>query len=228
VKKISAIQYQTKDGRPITFKEIPFKEDTDQRGWVVHDIEAFINGELAGYIKCSYIPKEKWDNIYKNNIWKFRRVALGNYDIPDELIEKNNDEEIAKDHAKRYEYGNAEYFVQKEKEKAKKEYQMYYLYFVDKPIVDFIRTYEKFQRQHVALALHNYMNQWLQDNFGLHLWLSYCRTDKGKCFYDSNMIKVKQYKYRQKMIGGYRKTREYISKNKNWYKKAQSSGCFVI
>jgi len=213
-------QYQTKDGRPITFKELPFNEANDKRGWVVHKIEAYVNGEYAGYINLSYIPKEKWNDIYKGNIWRFRDLALGHSDVPDELLNAS-DEAIAKDHADKYGF-SSKYWMESEKEKATQEYKMYELYFVDKPIVDFIRTEEKFQRQRVSYALHQYANEWLKNNFGLHLWLSYCRTDNGKCFYDSKLLELKKYKYPQKMTDGYRRTREYVAENNSWYKIAKA------
>lgn len=238
-------QYKTKEDKEITFQELPFNENNDKRGWIVHRINAFINNEYAGYINLSYIPKEKWDSIYHGNIWKFRHIALGHYDIKDELIEKNDDQAIAEDHFQKYGHGgmskelydrmyhdpsktyeecmvddreNATYWMESEKEKALNEYKMFELYFVDKPIVDFIRTEEKFQRQHVALSLHQYANEWLQKNFGLHLWLSYCRTDMGKCFYDSKMLELKKYRYKTKMRGGYRQTREYMAFNLKTHK----------
>jgi len=247
--RIAQTTYSTKDGRPITFEALPFNENKDKRGWVVHKINAYINNEYAGYINLSYIPKGKWDSIYHGNIWKLRKLANGHYDIPDEIVESNDEKLITEDHYERYnrpmprehyekyprnfgqtyeEYveackESAVYWTQSEKEKAIHEYQMYELYFVDKPIVDFIRTEEKFQRQHVALALHNYANQWLKNNFGLHVWLSYCRTDMGKCFYDSKLLEIKQYKYKQKMTGGFRQKREYMAMRENWYKKASRS-----
>lgn len=215
--------YTTKDGRPITFKELPFNENVDERGWVVHKIEAYVGGELAGYIKLSYIPREKWDNIYHGNLWKFRKIAKGHRDVSDDLIEKNDDRAIAEDHKKDYPWSDGEYFVKHEKENAERQYRMYELYFVDKPIVDFIRTEDNFLRQHVALALHEYANQWLKDNFGLKVWMSYCRTNTGQCFYNADLLKLKKFKYREKMTGGFRQEREYMAgKYMNWYKKAQT------
>ena len=74
-KKSQTLEYTTKDGLPITFEDLPFNEE-NRRGWVFHKINATINGEQAGYIKLSYIPKEKWNSLYNDNIWKFRRLCL--------------------------------------------------------------------------------------------------------------------------------------------------------
>lgn len=52
----------SKDGEKITFD---FKEDAERenRGFTVHHITAYLNGEEAGYLKISYIPQEKWDEF---------------------------------------------------------------------------------------------------------------------------------------------------------------------
>jgi hypothetical protein len=53
----------TKDGRPLTFtlqKDI----EGENRGWQLDIITAFLDGEEAGYLKISYIPKHKFDAHY--------------------------------------------------------------------------------------------------------------------------------------------------------------------
>ena len=202
-------KYQTKDGRLITFQIEPLFESSDRRGWVVHKITAIVDNKEAGYIKLSYIPREKWDQTYQGNVWKFRRLALGHCDVSDELAERNNDEEIRKYFEENYNWRNSEYYTQREKEKAQKEMKLYEQYFVDKPIVDFISAEEEFRRQRVAYNLHIFASEWLK-TLGLKLWLSYCRTDLGKCFYDAKLLELKRYKYRNKMEGGFRRTREYV------------------
>ena len=114
-------KYQTKDGRLITFQIEPLFESSDRRGWVVHKITAIVDNKEAGYIKLSYIPREKWDQTYQGNVWKFRRLALGHCDVSDELAERNNDEEIRKYFEENYNWRNSEYYTQREKEKAQKE-----------------------------------------------------------------------------------------------------------
>lgn len=54
---------QTKDGRAIDllFFERDPTEQRDNFPWVIHRVEAHIDGELAGYLKISYIPKKnRW------------------------------------------------------------------------------------------------------------------------------------------------------------------------
>lgn len=217
--KIAINEYQTKNGKPITFEVQAFSETIDRRGWIVHKITALVDGKKAGYIKVSYIPRERWNNIYKNNVWKFRYIAMGNFDVPDNLIEKNDDTAIAIDHAKRYHafieeteediLKRGSWWMEREKKRAMREMKLYELYFVDKPVVDFIGTEEEFQRQRVAYNLHMYASEWL-GSFGLKLWLSYCRTDQGKCFYDAKLLKLKNYRYRNKMDSGFRQVREFV------------------
>ena len=203
--------YVTKDNREITFEAIPFNENKDKRGWVFHKIHAFVDGVPAGYIKLSYIPKEKWDSIYKS-VWTFRRLMHGNYVVPEEL-DLADDKTIQK-------YLKGKYTcpedVKSKREDLERVMPMYYRYYVDKPIVDFVRVEDKFRKLGVAKALHLYANEWLKQNFGLKLWLSYSRTDAGKSFYDNVSLPLKKYRYNEPM-GDFRKVREHLASNMNWY-----------
>ena len=104
-------QYQTKDGRSITFEELPFNETTDKRGWVFHRINAYVDGEVAGHITLSYIPRDRWESIYQGNIWKFKDLSLGGAHMPNELIDSGDGKAIAKYIDENYSYINGENWV---------------------------------------------------------------------------------------------------------------------
>lgn len=57
IKEALFLEYQTKEGQEIDLK---YDENVEPKlgPWVVHKIEASVNGKPAGYIKISYIPKE--------------------------------------------------------------------------------------------------------------------------------------------------------------------------
>lgn len=56
-------EFFTKEKQPIDFEiheQSPDRGDRTNRGWVVHKIEARIDGKTAGYIKISYIPDKNF------------------------------------------------------------------------------------------------------------------------------------------------------------------------
>jgi len=56
--KVSDIlEHKTRQGKEIKFKKTLDSED-ENRGFVVHQLDAFVDGVHAGYLKISYIPSE--------------------------------------------------------------------------------------------------------------------------------------------------------------------------
>lgn len=69
IKLIIEQEFFTKEEKPIEFdihEQSPDKNDQLGRGWVVHKIEAKVDGKPAGYIKISYIPHENFKEEYSN------------------------------------------------------------------------------------------------------------------------------------------------------------------
>ncbi len=58
------LEYMTKQGQEITFKYDDDSEGDDNRGWQIYRIDAFVNGEHAGYLKISNIPRERFERYY--------------------------------------------------------------------------------------------------------------------------------------------------------------------
>lgn len=54
----------TKGGREITFNRIEDSEGDKNRGWQVDKLIALIDDKEAGYIKMSYIPKNRFERYY--------------------------------------------------------------------------------------------------------------------------------------------------------------------
>lgn len=64
MKDIHLINRRLKDGREI---DLVFRWDIDGNdppGWTLHQIDAFCDGEEAGYLKISYKPKERFTDTY--------------------------------------------------------------------------------------------------------------------------------------------------------------------
>ena len=69
-------EYTTKHGEQITFKISQDIEGDDNRGWIVHQIDAYVKQNHAGYLKISYIPKDRFDNWYPS-IYNYLNQILG-------------------------------------------------------------------------------------------------------------------------------------------------------
>jgi hypothetical protein len=73
--------YKTKDGREITMKRIPDSEGDENRGWRVDEIEAYVDGKQAGYIKLSYIPHARFHKNYPT-VFNYADAFEGLYGAP--------------------------------------------------------------------------------------------------------------------------------------------------
>lgn len=71
----------TKQGERIQFKRFEDDEGDGNRGWQVDKIVAYVNGQPRGYIKASYIPKERWEKYY-HNIYNFVAQIVGSSVLP--------------------------------------------------------------------------------------------------------------------------------------------------
>ena len=58
------LEYMTKSGQEITFKYDDDSEGDNNRGWQIYKIDAFVNGEHAGYLKIENIPRERFERWY--------------------------------------------------------------------------------------------------------------------------------------------------------------------
>lgn len=151
----------TKSGRPIRFTFTWDHQDGIDSTFIVHLITAEVDGEEAGYLKISYVPKEKfsihtpdamhymgklrgWCGVQdafekKDKVALVKSVARYIHDSP---VFNASDKEIS---ANGQEWLNEK--IKEYKQKVNKKHGTIFKEFADyhlnKPKVDFIRVYEK-------------------------------------------------------------------------------------
>ena len=233
MKSREILEYSTKGGDEITTKRHEDVEGDNNRGWRVDKIAAYVDGDYAGYIKISYIPKERFIKYYptvlnymsqiggsggvlprgKNN-WHYRELSDeelkntvqnlsgqtkyhsiwnsgGKEGMPssrDELIYIIND--IIKNERKGQE--------------AQENFKKFAKYWIDKPIVDFIKVFKKdesrfdrstgdrtiknssrdYQRQRIGTALYLEAGEWLRER-GLKLYASGTQTKEAQAAWNN-------------------------------------------
>lgn len=152
-------EYRTKTGLPLDFSVNYDSEQNKNRGWVVDEYSASIKGSKVGYLKASYISKERFDEHYPGPFgmfyWldKIRGWSLGlrgRFDSEPQALDVTSEEfwKSFVTYADVWEYRNKPMPDIKERMKAirkvmrkyQKEFQQFYDFHVDKPLVDFIRT----------------------------------------------------------------------------------------
>ena len=96
-------EFFTKKNEPIEFKvhEVsPYEKDGLNRGWIVHLIEAFVDGQKAGYIKISYIPDDVFDREYPTVIQFLEKIHGKSLRLPKKIgfeINRSGKREYASD-----------------------------------------------------------------------------------------------------------------------------------
>lgn len=171
---------KTKSGDEITFK---VKENSEQinRGWVVHKITAFVNGEEAGFIKVSYIPSENMEKVFPT-LWDYLGGLRGYYEYKD-LHSKSLHDQITS--LLRYSYDRhplddmtddqleelRDELLHNAHRKFGREFEAFKDFHQDKPLVDFIEVHEDKKRQRVGTGLYIAAAQWLAKK-GMKLYAS--------------------------------------------------------
>lgn len=206
-------EYQTKNKQEIDIKYIVDSEGNKNRGWTVHKLEAFVDGKEVGYLKISYIPKERFKAHYphiinylgkiagqgefdriKNDEDLFRALQLRRY-IPLYPDEDSSNKELIKQGLKEV------------KNRYGKAFRQFKNFHVDKPLVDYIRVAsgspnslsapatESWRRQGIATALYYEGAKWLWKNYGFYLWASGVQSAEAKAAWqkmmkDGHVVKV--------------------------------------
>ena len=208
-------EYKTKSGDEITIK---VKENIDgdhNRGWIMDKFSAYVNGEYAGYLRVSYIPLERFKKHYPT-ILSFMTKIVGSSILPAGKGSKDYHDLDIKDlqeTVKNLSYHSSKYhgfwdglkpipdsreeliaiiddIIKKELKEEKEKLKQFYNFHVDKPMVDYIRVFDKgairsdditkekhkkaptsYQRQRIATALYLEVGEWFQKK-GLHLYAS--------------------------------------------------------
>ena len=186
--------YETKSGQPITFKV--YEKDPKDRGtmpaWVVHRVEAYVGGQEAGYLKISYIPKERWDKWFPT-VWDMKANKNGWHRDSDSLVDTfrmvlrytymHNFNKFESGEYKPTEKEMRDYLKKSEKPYLR-EYVTSKAFHVDKPMVDFIHVHDEFKRQGVATALYKYGARWLAKTKGMPLYASGLQQPAAKAAWD--------------------------------------------
>ena len=225
--RLFEFEYKTKSGKDITFTVSEDDEGDDNRGWIAHRIDAFIDGKPAGYIRTTYVDSERFKEWYPSLLHFMAHIQgkglpggtsnkaktpLEEMDdatlnqIMRELYKegyswtRNNFKEVYGDYkemdrptllktlktilAKDPEF--------KDKRKAFNDFKKY---FVDKPIVDYIKVYDSerfmgrsdhpdkgetdFRGQGISTSLYRKMAEFLKSK-GLRLYASKMQSPEAK------------------------------------------------
>ncbi len=189
----------------VKFNYIEDLEGDENRGWQVDKIEAYLNDKLVGYIKVSWIPRQRFDQHYKTIAQYVSKVA-GSVFLPYEYVNEPNYNNIPVDvlrsnlfSAASTVYGYVSYEQQQQFKKMSdeqviakyrqlekmlhkkygKRFDDFREYYVDKPIIDFIRVDDQYRRQGIGTALYRAAHEWLKQKH-LKLYASGIQTDEAK------------------------------------------------
>lgn len=181
----------TKGGKPIEFRRDSHFKEHDFFPYIVIQLTARVDGKRAAYMRISYIPRENWDKAYPhlldhvargypslrgwrhyskegmlaslrcvNNTWPFEPTAAQREDEAalDRLIERER-RILERKHLDKYH--EAEFF------------------YVDKPLVAFVRVEDAWQRQGIGTALYIEATRWMHER-GMLLHASDTQSDDAK------------------------------------------------
>lgn len=219
----------TKTGQKVNFKISQDSDPATKPAWRVDEISAFIDGERVGYIKLSWIPEERFKEIYPSIInWASeergyhfmkegerwpeaspqRKAEILNSVLDRMRIKISSKSKIGKeinDFREKYYKGwmtdvpkdipediSTKYLKALEKmalkSKVGEEFQRFKEFFVDKPIVDYIRVFDPmdtkgtgkdYRRQGIGRLLYRKAGEYL-DSLGLKLHASGLQSDEAK------------------------------------------------
>ncbi|MFA5489181.1 MAG: GNAT family N-acetyltransferase [Candidimonas sp.] len=179
------------------------------RGWIVHKIQAIVDGKEIGYLKISYIPKERFDNHYKSIPDYLDKIEgrpiypiNGKIEIIDNKIILNNAtfDEMKKIANNIYYHANEKWplkiptsrvrlldFIEENLEKLSKRWKNKFIDFknfhVDRPIIDYISVSKEYRRMGIGTSLYKKGAE-LMNSKGLKLYASGLQTDSAKATWE--------------------------------------------
>lgn len=204
-------EFTTKGNKPIEFKiheQSPRPQDNLGRGWIVHRIEAFIEGKEVGYINISYIPKTRFeyeyptllqylDKIEGRSAYPGKAYATDGVDYYSEIFDELPTEVQIHvlERMLHFNGGEQEHLDEKGLIKRKQElmkelnrkfgqkFADFKEFNMDKPLVDYIKVEDHAQRQRVGIALYEKAAKWLATK-GLNLHASGIQSDAAKASWE--------------------------------------------
>lgn len=206
--KLHTLYERSEQTPAVTFKYLDDVEGDKNRGFRVDEIKALVDGKEAGYLKVSYIPKDRFAAHYQNIFqWlsKMRGHSIFPYKyretcdwkkIPIDVLKQNlqhvhlvldggwNMEEFDRLRSLNDDEVIKEYerFEQLANKKYAKEFKEFKQYFVDKAYVDFIRVEKEFQRRGIGTALQRAGYEWMKKK-KIPLYASATQTDEAKALW---------------------------------------------
>lgn len=157
----------------LTFKVTEDSEGDENRGWRVDKLEALIDGVAVGYLKMSWIPKERFEREYPNLLQYLAKIngkskflpQYSPYDMNtqtgrikamlDDADWKERDSKNPRlDTMTPAEARTLEKRLLTRYASKYKEFLKFKSHWVDKPLVDYIRVKNEFQRQGIAIAMY--------------------------------------------------------------------------
>lgn len=218
----------------ITYKFVADIEGDKNRGWQVDEVKAFYDEKEVGYLKISYIPKERFERQYRS-IFDYLYKIEGKHLLPRGVDPKKVTAAELRPYlfALQYEaegwadgdwqkanerwtdqevmtyFYEVERVIYKHNEKRFKEFREFH---VDKPLVDFIRVQPEYQRKGVASLLYKLGAKWMASR-GMKLFASGLQSDQAKAAWSKLSVdgKVKVHRGR---YGGKRMQRRFYAVDK--------------
>ena len=157
----------TKDGQEIEFEFIendPEDKKSVNVGWVVHRLNALVGGENVGVLKISYIPLERFYEIFPT-IWHFMGLIKGWAGLRDILKSgEYKDPEILWKIAAPYigilnpkkDYSLEQKLkdLKRTEDRYSEKFRLFKRHWVNKPMVDYIKVEEPWNRKGVGQSLY--------------------------------------------------------------------------
>lgn len=179
-------EFKTKQGDQISLSVSEDHEGDNNRGWTVHRVEAKLGNKPVGYLNMSYIPQERFDSHYP---------SIADY------VDKIGGYQSAE-----------ERFTPKQMQrKFGRDFQDFKAFHIDKPLVDYIRVDEDYQRRRIGIALYQYGAKWLAGK-GMKLYASGLQSDKAKAAWEwLKKNRGAKIGTEDMMYAGKKKTRTFLS-----------------
>lgn len=217
--------YRTKDGQEIEMVRIDDSEGDNNRGWRVDEVHAKINGEKVGYIKLSYIPHDRFHRNFPT-IFNYLTQIKGRHYLPYEKRAEHYKDLSADElramlkyamHTDRLvPYGKEEDAVSKLSDaevldrirdlEAKfnegskgRDFKKFKNFQKDKPLVDFIRVDDNWQRQRIGDALYREAAKWMKEK-GMEVYASGLQSDSAKKSWEHMKDRVKKAKRGRRIL----------------------------
>jgi len=179
-------------------------EGDKNRGWQIDEIKAIIDGKEVGYLKISYIPKERFKTHYPNILTYLRKMKgisvlpygydnVDYHDIPPEILKGNLEhaylaivrgwdmEEFERLRNLPLDQVIPEYekFEKIAQNRHGRQFREFKHYHIDKAIDDFVSVKPEFQGKGIGSALERAAHEWMKKK-GIQYYLSTLRTKPGE------------------------------------------------